>query len=90
MKTSFHEILLRSKEGPIIEEKEFDLSLFKKTQELQKKYDITYNPDRPVDISGELADRVYRAGMELFLDLGAFCTTTSATADPRPGPTRGR
>ena len=76
MRIPFNEILLRTKQGPIIEEKTFDLSLFKKTQELQKKYDIKYNPDKPVDISGELADRVYQAGMELFLDIGTYCTNT--------------
>ena len=50
MKTSFHEILLRSKEGPIIEEKEFDLSLFKKTQELQKKYDRMQKEDTMYEV----------------------------------------
>lgn len=37
MTLSLSEILLRSKEGPIIEEKTFDMSIFMKTQELQKK-----------------------------------------------------
>ena len=36
MRLPFGEILLRTKEGPFIEEKAFDLSIFKKTQELQK------------------------------------------------------
>jgi len=76
MKTSFQEIVLRSKEGPIVEEKEFDLSLFKITQELQKKFHITYDPEHPVDTTGEMADRVFQAGIELFLNLGTYCTTT--------------
>ncbi len=76
MQSSFQEIILRTKEGPIIEEKQFDLLLFKKTQELQKKYGIAYNPDQPMDVTGDIADRVYQAGVELFLDLGAYCTTT--------------
>ena len=71
MQSSFQEIILRTKEGPIIEEKQFDLLLFKKTQELQKKYGIAYNPDQPMDVTGDIADRVYQAGVELFLDLGA-------------------
>ena len=76
MGLTFPEILLRSKEGPIIEEKQFDLSIFKKTQELKKKYDIRYEPDHPLDLTGSLADRVFEAGRELFLDIGAYCTTT--------------
>jgi methylamine--corrinoid protein Co-methyltransferase len=76
MGLTFPEILLRSKEGSIIEEKQFDLSIFKKTQELKKKYNIRYDPDHPLDLTGSLADRVFEAGRELFLDIGAYCTTT--------------
>ena len=76
MRLSLSEILVRSKEGPIFEEKQFDLSIFKKTQELQKKYGIRYDPAKPLDTEGELSDRVYQAGRDLFLDIGAFCTTT--------------
>ena len=76
MSVSFWEILQRSKEGPIVEEKQYDLSLFRKTQQLTKKYGIEYDPARPLDLEGDLADRVYQAGVELFLDLGTYCTTT--------------
>jgi len=76
MGLTLSEILLRSKEGPIIEEKQFDLSIYKKTQELQKKYGIRYDPNHPLDATGDLADRVYQAGCELFADIGAYCTTT--------------
>ena len=77
MKIPLPEILLRSKEGPFMEEKQFDMALFKKTQELQKKYHIKYDPDKPLDTEGELADRVYQAGIELFTELGTFCVTTN-------------
>jgi len=70
------EILLRTKEGPIIEEKQFDLSIFKKVQALQQKYDIKYDPGKPLDVDGNLADRVFQAGIEFFLDIGTYCTTT--------------
>jgi len=76
MRLSFWEILLRTKEGPIIEEKQFDLSIFKRAQKLQEKYQIKYDPEKPLDIDGDLADRVYQAGVELFLDIGTYCTTT--------------
>jgi methylamine---corrinoid protein Co-methyltransferase len=76
MRLSLWEILLRTKEGPIVEEKQFDLSIFRKAQELQKKYNIKYNPEEPLDLNGELADRVYQAGVEFFLDTGTYCTNT--------------
>jgi methylamine--corrinoid protein Co-methyltransferase len=76
MRLPLWEILKRAKEGPMLEEKQFDLSLFKKTQELQKKYGIKYDPDKPIDVDGHLSDRLYQAGLELFLDLGTYCTTT--------------
>ena len=76
MAVPFWEILNRSKSGPIVEEKQYDLALFKKTQELQKKYGIKYDPARTVDVEGVMADRIYAAGMELFLDLGTYCATT--------------
>jgi len=70
------EILRRSKSGPIIEEKQFDLSIFKKTQELQKKYDSKYNPEEPVDVDGALADRIFQAGFEFYLEIGSYCVNT--------------
>ena len=76
MGLTLSDILQRSKEGPIIEEKQFDMSIYKKTQELQKKYGIKYDPEHPLDTTGDLADRVYQAGRELFLDIGAYSTTT--------------
>ncbi len=76
MKVPFEEILLRTKESPIIDEQAFDMSLFKKTQALQEQYDITYNPENPLDIDGALADRVFEAGVELYLDLGTYCAST--------------
>lgn len=76
MRLSLWEILLRTKEGPIIEEKQFDLSIFKKVQALQQKYDIKYDSEKPLDVDGNLADRVFQAGIEFFLDIGTYCTTT--------------
>jgi methylamine--corrinoid protein Co-methyltransferase len=76
VESSFHEILLRSKKGPFVEEKEFDMSLFKTTQELQKKFDIRYDPEQPLDLDGMVADRLFEAGVELYLNQGTYCSTT--------------
>ncbi|MCK5007688.1 MAG: monomethylamine:corrinoid methyltransferase, partial [Spirochaetales bacterium] len=47
-----------------------------KTQELQKKYDIRYDPEKPLDLDGTTADRLFQAGVELYLDQGTYCSTT--------------
>ncbi len=76
MRLPLWEVLARSKKGPIIEEKQFDLSIFWKGQELQKKYGIKYNPEEPLDVTGEMADRVFHAGVEFFLSIGTYCINT--------------
>ncbi len=76
MRIPLWEILARSKKGPIIEEKQFDLSIFRKGQELQQKYGIEYNTEQPIDVSGEMADRVFHAGVEFFLSIGTYCVNT--------------
>ncbi len=59
MALPFWEILIRSKDGPIIEEKQYDPALFKKTQELRKKYGIKYDLAKPMDLKGAMAERIY-------------------------------
>lgn len=76
MRIPLWDILLRTKEGPIVEEKAFDLSIFKKAQELQKKYNIIYDPASPLNIDGALADRVFQAGVEFYITIGTYCTNT--------------
>ena len=76
MRLPLWEILARSKQGPIIEEKQFDLSIFRKGEELKQKYGINYNPEEPIDVTGEIADRVFHAGVEFFLNIGTYCINT--------------
>lgn len=71
------EVLRRSEKGPYIKEKEFDRKLGLKAQELAQKYDIQYDPEHVIPSDDDLADRVYRAGLELFLEIGVYCRDTS-------------
>jgi methylamine---corrinoid protein Co-methyltransferase len=69
----------RSEEGPLLEEKDFDLMIFwKNLKRITRKYDITYNPDSIVPTEEEypLLDRIFLAGKELLLETGIFNTTT--------------
>jgi methylamine--corrinoid protein Co-methyltransferase len=49
----------------------FDMEVFKKVTELQKKFNIQFDPQIPVPEDDDLADRVFQAGVELCLS-GAF------------------
>ena len=69
-------IVKRSEEGPYMKESEFEKTLSRKTYELIKKYGIKFNPQTPVPWDDDMADRLYQAGLELFVELGAYNQTT--------------
>ncbi|MCL5123905.1 MAG: monomethylamine:corrinoid methyltransferase [Deltaproteobacteria bacterium] len=70
----YHDTVYRSKHGPILPEKDWELKIFvPKLRELAKKYNIKYDPNNPVPLDDELADRVYQAGLEFYEAVGAYC-----------------
>lgn len=71
------DVLNRSEKGPYIKEAAFDRKLGLTAQALVKKYDIKYDPEQVIPSDDDLADRVYRAGLELFLEMGIYCRDTS-------------
>jgi methylamine--corrinoid protein Co-methyltransferase len=74
---TFHDIINRALSGPIISEKDYELRLFIPTvRRLAKELDITYTPHTPVPSDDDLADRVWQAGVEFFLEVGVFCPDT--------------
>ena len=71
---SFWEILDRAcNSGPEIVVRDFDMKIFKETQRLVKEYDIKYDSTVFVPSDDSLADDVWKAGMELFLETGMYC-----------------
>lgn len=69
---SFWETMDRAyNKGPLMKVEKFDMEVFKKVTELQKKFNIQFDPQIPVPEDDDLADRVFQAGVELFLS-GAF------------------
>ena len=70
------DILDRAEEGPIMEEKEFDNLVSKTTRELLKKYELQYNKEDAIVMDDDLADRFYKAGLEMAEILGIYCTST--------------
>ncbi|MBD3306041.1 monomethylamine:corrinoid methyltransferase, partial [candidate division KSB3 bacterium] len=73
----FWEVVRRSEKGPFIKEGDFDRKVGMAAAQLVKKYDIRYDAEQPVPADDDLADRVYQAGLELFLELGIYCRDTS-------------
>lgn len=70
------EIVRRSEEGPFSKESDFDLSLAQRVSELVREYGISFNPEVLVPSDDELADRVYQAAVDLFVDVGVYNQST--------------
>lgn len=67
------EIMERALTGPFMEEQDFIYKrFFPKMQEVIKKYEIKYDPANPVPADDDLADRVWQAAVEFFLDVGVY------------------
>jgi methylamine--corrinoid protein Co-methyltransferase len=71
------ELYRRATVGEICAEKEFDLKRFiPAVRRLVKKYGIVCDRATPVPADDDLADRVWEAGRELFLEVGVYCVDT--------------
>jgi methylamine---corrinoid protein Co-methyltransferase len=71
------EIVKRSQSGPYMKESDFEMTLSEKTADLVDSYDLQFNPQVPVPSNDEMADRLYQAGLELFVDLGVYNQSTN-------------
>jgi methylamine--corrinoid protein Co-methyltransferase len=71
------EIYRRATTGEICSEKDFDLRRFiPALRRLVKAHGIVCDRSTPVPADDDLADRVWQAGRELFLEVGVFCPDT--------------
>jgi methylamine--corrinoid protein Co-methyltransferase len=70
---SFWEVMGRAyNTGPHMRQKQFDLSIFKTAERLREKYGIHFNPETPITADNDLVDRVFQAGVDLFLKVGIY------------------
>jgi methylamine--corrinoid protein Co-methyltransferase len=53
--------------------KDFDMKIFREATRLVKEHGIKYDPEVYVPEDDGLADDVWRAGLELFLETGVYC-----------------
>lgn len=70
------EIVKRSESGPYIKESDFDMKLTKRIPELIKEYGLVYDPNVLVPSDDDLANRLYQAGLDLFLEMGVYNMST--------------
>ncbi len=74
---SFLEVLERAAHGPMMSSKEFDMQIFiPKVREVVKRYGIRFDPKTPCPWDDDMADRIYQAAFDLYVDTGTYCTTT--------------
>jgi hypothetical protein len=71
------EIMERANTGPFCEDDDFVYKIFMpKMKEVIKKYGIKYDPENPVPADDDLADRVWQAAVEFFLEVGVLNVNT--------------
>ncbi|HJX24352.1 MAG TPA: monomethylamine:corrinoid methyltransferase [Candidatus Bathyarchaeia archaeon] len=74
---TFLDVLERTQTGPICKPRDWDIKIVPtNVSEVLKGRDIKCDPDNPVCMDDDLADKVYEAGFELALRLGVLCLDT--------------
>jgi methylamine--corrinoid protein Co-methyltransferase len=63
--------------GKVVAAKDFDMKVFSVASRLVKEHGIRYDPVTPVSTDDGLADDAWRAGLELFTEVGAYCMNSS-------------
>ena len=59
--------------GPVMTMKDIDMKVFQVTTRLVKEHDIRYEPRTPVSSDDGLADEAWKAGLDLFREVGSYC-----------------
>lgn len=72
----FIEVIRRAESGETMKETDYDRRLGKKVLSLMQQYEIRYDPQCVIPADEGLADRIFQAAVDLFLDLGVYCTDT--------------
>jgi len=71
------DVMEKALNGKPMSETDYQLRLFApKVQEKVKEYKIKYDPQNPIPDDKGLADDLFQAGLELLVDVGAFCTSS--------------
>ena len=67
----------RAHTGPICFAQDFDTKVYwPKLKAITKKWGITYDPSQMIPCDDDLLDRLWRAAIEMVLEVGVLCTDT--------------
>ena len=71
------DVMEKALNGKPMSETDYQLRVFApKVQEKVREHKIKFDPSNPIPNDNSLADDVFEAGMELLIDVGAYCTTS--------------
>lgn len=71
------DVMEKALEGAPMSETDYQLRRFApKVQEKVREHKIKYDPQNPIPTDNSLVDEVFEAGLELLVDVGAYCTDT--------------
>jgi methylamine--corrinoid protein Co-methyltransferase len=73
----FWDVYKRSESGPFVKEQEFDRQVGTVANQIVQKHGIRFDPEQVIPSDDALAEKVYQAALELFLELGIYCRDTS-------------
>ena len=74
---NFWEVLDRAcNTGEMMRDRDFDMKIFNVASRLLKEYDVKYDPEVMVPSDDGLADDVWRAGLQLFNEVGTYCMSS--------------
>lgn len=62
--------------GKLKKVKDFDFTLFNAATRIVKEYGIKYDPKFPIPADDDLADRIFEAGIQLYVEVGTYCFNT--------------
>jgi methylamine---corrinoid protein Co-methyltransferase len=73
---NFWDAAFQCESGEYMKEPDFDRRVALLANQLVQKYGIKFDPEQVIPSDDDLADRMFQAGVELFLELGVYCKDT--------------
>jgi len=70
------EVILRSRTGERMLEKDFDMSIFRAAEKLRREFELKYDRDNPVPSDDAMADRLFQAAIQFYAQVGTYCVDT--------------
>jgi methylamine--corrinoid protein Co-methyltransferase len=67
----------RARNGPKVDEKEWDRKItYKTANKLKEKYKLKFDRSKIIPTDTDMIDRLYQAGLEMLVEMGVFCMDT--------------